>query len=51
VIDKLTHTTVWVLDQEEALEFYTQKLGFQLHTDARVGDFRLVIRLLLRGDG
>jgi catechol 2,3-dioxygenase-like lactoylglutathione lyase family enzyme len=40
MIEKLTHTTVWVLDQDEALEFYTQKLGFQLHTDARLGDFR-----------
>lgn len=28
MIDKLTHTTVWVLDQDEALDFYTRKLGF-----------------------
>jgi catechol 2,3-dioxygenase-like lactoylglutathione lyase family enzyme len=42
MIDKLTHTTVWVLDQEEALDFYTQKLGFTLNTDATMDDFRWV---------
>jgi len=40
MIEKLTHTTVWVLDQDEALEFYTHKLGFQVNTDARMDDFR-----------
>jgi catechol 2,3-dioxygenase-like lactoylglutathione lyase family enzyme len=37
---RLTHTTIWVLDQDEALEFYTQKLGFEVNADARMGDFR-----------
>jgi catechol 2,3-dioxygenase-like lactoylglutathione lyase family enzyme len=27
MISKLSHTTIWVLDQDEALDFYTQKLG------------------------
>ena len=40
MITKLTHTTIWVLDQDEALEFYTQKLGFEVRTDATMDDFR-----------
>ena len=40
MIDKLTHTTIWVLDQDEALDFYTQKLGFKVNTDATVDEFR-----------
>jgi catechol 2,3-dioxygenase-like lactoylglutathione lyase family enzyme len=40
MIDKLTHTTIWVLDQDEALDFYTRKLGFEVNTDARLDDFR-----------
>jgi catechol 2,3-dioxygenase-like lactoylglutathione lyase family enzyme len=40
MIDKLTHTTVWVLDQDDALDFYTQKLGFDVNTDAKLDDFR-----------
>jgi catechol 2,3-dioxygenase-like lactoylglutathione lyase family enzyme len=40
LITALSHTTVWVLDQDEALEFYTQKLGFVVNTDAAMDDFR-----------
>ena len=40
MIDKLSHTTIWVLDQDEALDFYTGKLGFKVNTDATMGDFR-----------
>jgi catechol 2,3-dioxygenase-like lactoylglutathione lyase family enzyme len=40
MITKLSHTTVWVLDQDEALDFYTQKLGFRVNTDERMDDFR-----------
>jgi catechol 2,3-dioxygenase-like lactoylglutathione lyase family enzyme len=40
VITSLSHTTIWVLDQNEALAFYTEKLGFELNTDARMDDFR-----------
>ncbi len=29
---------IFVNDQDEALKFYTQKLGFQLHTDATFGE-------------
>lgn len=31
---------LYVRDQEEALRFYVDKLGFQVHTDARNGDYR-----------
>lgn len=31
---------VYVRDQEEALKFYVDKLGFRVHTDARNGDYR-----------
>ena len=40
MITKLSHTTIWVLDQDEALAFYTQKLGFEVNTDATMDDFR-----------
>ena len=31
---------LYVRDQDEALEFYVDKLGFKVHTDARNGDYR-----------
>ncbi|HEY1226272.1 MAG TPA: VOC family protein, partial [Ramlibacter sp.] len=31
---------LYVRDQDEALAFYVDKLGFQVHTDVRNGDFR-----------
>ena len=31
---------LYVSDQDEALEFYVQKVGFRVHTDTRYGDFR-----------
>jgi catechol 2,3-dioxygenase-like lactoylglutathione lyase family enzyme len=31
---------IYVRDQDEALEFYVNKLGFKVHTDARNGDYR-----------
>ncbi|MGE0207371.1 MAG: VOC family protein [Candidatus Babeliales bacterium] len=40
MIKKLTHITILVKDQEEALQFYTKKLGFELHTDANFGTMR-----------
>lgn len=41
MIRKMSHTTIFVGNQEEALSFYRDKLGFQIHTDAMVGeDFR-----------
>jgi uncharacterized glyoxalase superfamily protein PhnB len=40
---KLSTAQLWVHDQDEALEFYTQKLGMELRADVTVpelGDFR-----------
>lgn len=31
---------IYVRDQDEALQFYVEKLGFKVHTDVRNGDFR-----------
>lgn len=31
---------IYVRDQEEALQFYVGKLGFEVHTDARNGNYR-----------
>ena len=38
MIKGLAITTVWVLDQDRAKEFYTQKLGFEVRTDMTMGD-------------
>lgn len=31
---------LYVRDQDEAIRFYVDKLGFRVHTDARNGDYR-----------
>jgi catechol 2,3-dioxygenase-like lactoylglutathione lyase family enzyme len=40
MITKVSHMGVLVLDMDEALDFYTKKLGFLVHTDARTEGFR-----------
>ena len=43
MLKQLTHVNVWVDDQDEALAFYTEKLGMELRDDATVpemGNFR-----------
>jgi catechol 2,3-dioxygenase-like lactoylglutathione lyase family enzyme len=45
MLKQLTHTQVWVHDQDEALAFYTEKLGMELREDVTVpelGNFRWV---------
>jgi catechol 2,3-dioxygenase-like lactoylglutathione lyase family enzyme len=37
MITKITHTCVYVLNQESAYDFYVNKLGFKVHTDAPMG--------------
>jgi len=32
--------SIYVRDQEEALQFYVGKLGFKVHTDVKNGDYR-----------
>jgi catechol 2,3-dioxygenase-like lactoylglutathione lyase family enzyme len=31
---------IYVRDQDEALQFYVERLGFRVHTDAKNGDYR-----------
>lgn len=43
MLTKLTHAQVWVEDQDEALAFYTEKLGLELREDItlpEMGNFR-----------
>ena len=37
MITKLNHVTIFVLDQESAYDFYVNKLGFKVNTDAEMG--------------
>ena len=42
---KIANEQLWVHDQEEAVAFYTEKLGFEIRVDAtlpELGDFRWV---------
>ncbi len=34
MITKMSHTTLFVKDQDKAYDFYVNKLGFTVHTDA-----------------
>ena len=40
MINRLAATDIWVKDQNEALSFYTEKLGFEIRSDVTNGDFR-----------
>ncbi len=42
MITKLQLTTVCVKDQQAALEFYTEKLGFEVRTDQPFGEMRWI---------
>lgn len=37
MITKLNHVSIFVLNQDSAYEFYVNKLGFKVHTDAPMG--------------
>jgi len=37
MITKMNHVSIYVLDQESAHDFYVDKLGFKVHTDAPMG--------------
>ena len=37
MITKLSHATFYVLDQDKAYDFYVNKLGFEVRTDAPMG--------------
>jgi predicted enzyme related to lactoylglutathione lyase len=36
----MSHTSVYVLDQDRAKAFYTEKLGFEVREDQTMGEFR-----------
>lgn len=40
MIQRLSHTTLYVTDQDAAREFYVNKLGFDLRMDQEAGGFR-----------
>ena len=40
MIQRLSHINIYVSDQQRALAFYTEKLGFDVRTDVTLGDFR-----------
>jgi catechol 2,3-dioxygenase-like lactoylglutathione lyase family enzyme len=40
MIKRMSHTTIYVEDQDRALAFYTEKLGLVVRTDATMGGFR-----------
>jgi len=40
MIQRLSHTTLFVTDQDEAKEFYIDKLGFEVRMDNSMGNFR-----------
>jgi catechol 2,3-dioxygenase-like lactoylglutathione lyase family enzyme len=40
MIQRLSHASVYVLDQERAKAFYTEKLGFEVRRDEPAGPFR-----------
>ncbi|MGX5816606.1 VOC family protein [Chitinophaga lutea] len=37
MITRMTHVCIYVLDQDSAYDFYVNKLGFKVHTDAPMG--------------
>lgn len=39
MITNISHVTVLVKDQDEALKFYTEKLGFEVGTDMSMPDY------------
>ena len=40
MIQGVQEVGLYVRDQDEALAFYVEKLGFRVHTDVRNGDYR-----------
>jgi catechol 2,3-dioxygenase-like lactoylglutathione lyase family enzyme len=40
MINRLSVATIWVKDQNEALRFYTEKLGFEIRADFTAKDYR-----------
>ncbi len=49
MLNKISHITLYTNDQEASKEFYVDKLGFKIHTDAHYGEMRW-LTLHLAGD-
>ena len=49
MLKNITHSSVYVLDQDEALDFYVGKLGFEVLTDMQFGPMRW-LQIALPGD-
>ena len=46
MINKLNVATIWVLDKQEALDFYVGKLGLEVGSDVKQGPYRwLTVRV------
>jgi catechol 2,3-dioxygenase-like lactoylglutathione lyase family enzyme len=39
MLKRLTHVNLWVHDQDEALAFYTKKVGFEVRDDVTLAEF------------
>jgi catechol 2,3-dioxygenase-like lactoylglutathione lyase family enzyme len=52
MVQKMSHTTLYVKDQQKALEFYRDKLGFKVTNDVTMeGGFRwITVQPLTQGD-
>lgn len=42
MLKRISHTFIYVLDQDQALDFYVGKLGMVVHTDADLGAMRFL---------
>ena len=42
MINAISHTLLWVFDQDEALDFYVGKLGLEVRTDAQMETMRFL---------
>jgi predicted enzyme related to lactoylglutathione lyase len=51
MIEKLTHVMLFVKDYDEALDFYTNKLGFEKVTDVSPGQGWRFLSVAPRGQG
>ena len=40
MIQRMSHTTILVPDQDQAYDFYVNRLGFEVRADATMGTFR-----------
>ena len=46
MINKLNVATIWVLDKQQALDWYVDKLGFEVGSDVKQGPYRwLTVRV------